>query len=187
MATFDYVEWERRTPITVTRMNQMSENDQYLKDRIDAMPQGILGWAKKTSNRNMANQDVGPNEYIEMANFEVEVTIEEDRLIKATYKCRNVTGGNAQGIRILGTRIIIDGNTNFGAINMQAESNSTRAFPPLIHVGPVSAGAHTFTIEHAVISGAAADGLAPNVMFEATATSPHLLVVEDIGAYVDNQ
>ena len=73
MADFDYVLWANTgTPITKERMFQMSENDQHLKDLVDAMPKGVLGWAESTTETTSTT--VGGDGVL-LDNMEVTVTV----------------------------------------------------------------------------------------------------------------
>ena len=180
MATFNYVDWVSRAPITSTSLSEMSENDQYLYDTIATMPQGILGWNEKTTDRNMGSATVG--DWYELAGCSTTVTVGESRMIKATYYCKSVNGGASAGLKQVGARIRVTGpDTTFGLTVATVESGYRRSFPPVIHVGTVTAGSHTFSVEHAIISAVNTGG----ILFEATTVAPHQIVVEDLGAYVD--
>jgi hypothetical protein len=180
MAVFNYIDWVARKPITAADLSQMSENDQYLYDQALAMPQGILGWAQKTTDRNMGSATVG--DWYTMADFDVTVTVGENRMVKATYVCKSVNGGASAGIKGLAARIRhTSPDTTYGRIDVTVESGYRRACPPVIHVGTLTAGSHTFTVQHVIYSAVNTGG----VLFEATAAGPHQLIIEDLGAYMD--
>lgn len=180
MAEYDYVEWSPSgiTPVTGQRLFQMSENDQHLKDLVDAGPKGIIGWAQRSSDRELGNPTVG--DWYNADDLIVTCDIEENRLIRATYRCHSVFGGSKKGVRTLGARIIMNGTTVWGVCQGQVEQNYTRGFDPIIFIRNVSAGTHTFRVQHRIAAGDIT-----NVSWQATAQSPHQLIIEDIGTYVD--
>jgi hypothetical protein len=180
MAVFNYIDWVARKPITASDLSQMSENDQYLKDYTLSLPQGILGWTEKDTDRAMGSATVGT--WYTMADFSVTVDVPEDRMIKAIYVCKSVNGGSSAGVKGLGARIRhTNPDTTFGRIDVTVEQMYRRACPPVIHVGTLTAGTHTFTVEHVVYSAVNTGG----ILFEATTAGPHQLFIEDIGAFVD--
>jgi hypothetical protein len=106
-------------------------------------------------------------------------------MIKASYVCKSVYGGTQPGLKGLAARIRhTNPDTTFGRVNVTVEGMYRRGFPGIQQVGTLTAGSHTFTVEHVVYSVPVGGGPA-GILFDADAGGPHQLVIEDIGAFVD--
>lgn len=177
MADFEYVEWTGDTAVTSGRLTQMSENDQHVKDFAYAQPRGVLGWSQSTSDRGLQFGQVG--NWYTFNGLETDIEVEEDRLIRATYHCYGVWGGHS-GIKEVGSKILLDNERTFGNSRFLVWASKMNAHPVVMRIGKLTAGSHNFKVQHSVIQGSSDQG----VEFRATNGQPHLLIVEDIGAYV---
>lgn len=179
MSEFKFVQWGKGIPNDYQRLNAMMINDQYLKDKLDPSPRGVLAWKSTTSD---TTGTVGA--YIDFVGIgTVGFNVEENRMIKISIFAYALTNGNAPGaaaaasfdFKIDGVRV---GTPAEAYTRMYLDSSNVAG--NLLHAPlavyftetALSKGYHTVTPQFFTFPG--------NV----TAKGSVRVLVEDIGAFV---
>lgn len=169
MANFTVVNWPPLTELTSTRMQQMMDNDQHLKDLVDAGSYGVLGTpGKKTSSQGSITSEVA------LTSLSVSGTTLSSRNYKITLSIRSFSTTVAGDVFQLtvkqdGSLVIGEWNLYFpvAGTGINGGSYVTTLVP--------AAGAHTYQAYATRITGTGTGTL------DASSTGPATLIVEDIG------
>ena len=173
MADFNYVTWTSGTPAYQDYLAQMSENDQYLKDLLDASPRGILGWAEADEESTNTTKKAKT-----LKNMGVTVTIGENRLFRVSYQQKAMK--NSEDMTTL-VALFTD-NTQLTSTIMGGKKEINTGPHQLFYVYSPTAGEHTYKVRGRILNGTGG-----TARFRATAASPRQLIVEDLGASVAPQ
>lgn len=173
MADFNYVTWTDGAPVSSEYLTKMSENDQNLKDLLEAMPQGILGWAESATETLATTKGV----FVVLDGMTLDVDIPADRLIRVSYHHKGI---KPSGVNTSSVSIHMDGTQL--CLSLNAEHKEWNGGPWTIsHVHSPPAGTHRYTVRGKKWNG---DPGNPT-KYRATAVAPRQLIVEDLGAYID--
>lgn len=172
MADFEYVQWTDGTPILSDYLFKMSENDQHLKDLVDAMPQGVLGWAEDSDEDTTTSTNASL-----ITGMSVPVTVGENRLIRITYRQKSMKN-SADMTTLIG--IFLNGAQLTSAI-FTGKKEQNIGPQEVWYVHSPAAGDHTYKVKGRIMNGGGGGNTA---RFRATAVSPRQLIVEDLGEYV---
>lgn len=176
MADFEYVDWQFGVPVTSTRLFKMSENDQYLKDAVDALPKGVVAWAESTTEKTVYE---GGSD-VRLPNMHLVYQLEADRLYRITYRQKGVKA-NADLSAM--TAITIDNATVATAIELCRKHVPAGPSETFYIFGTDSSPSEvSIEVTGTNVSG----GAGSSVRFRASSTSPRQLVLEDLGPYVDS-
>lgn len=169
MANFTVVNWPPLTPVTSTRLQQMMDNDQHLKDIVNSSSYGTLASpAKKTANQ------AGITTEVVLSSLTVAGSVEANRILKISLSMRSMQASVAGDIYQLSVKenggIVGEWNLYFPVANLGINGGTFTTF-----VTP-SAGAVTYVAYATRIVGTGSGTI------EASATGPATLIVEDIGS-----
>jgi len=193
MSEFKFVQWGKGTPVDYQRLNAMMINEQYLKDRSDIAPRGVLAWKVTDSD---TTSTAGSR-----VNFtgigSVSFNVEANRMLKISlfvYTVTNSGAGTTASTNVAGNTttyrdpnilefdLDIDGtlvgNDGGGQQRIYSDFTLTTSNPAqMINTAyftttPLTAGTHT---------------VSPKIYSYPTAVTAKgqvRLLVEDIGAWV---
>ena len=168
---YEIVEWAKGTGLDYEKLNQMSINDNLVKDQVDLMPRGIIAWSKSTQT-SLAKTSYDGVSHVVPGFSEIPFTVGKDRIISVTvhpFYSQDVTGNLIFSMRF-------DNQTDFGSSYGQDEptfGGESGAYSPMLHYKNnevyLSEGDHTLSLIYA----------AHEESF--TLDAGILLIVEDIG------
>jgi len=131
---YRYISWSSGTPITGARLTQMSTNIQQVKEATDDKPQGIIKYAKNTTNVVVSSGSAQTEQQIvalQVGSPDNRVSADANRYIRLTF---NLTGGiklSAQGaedltylLKIRQGTFGVGGPTTLATINLSPPSYS---------------------------------------------------------------
>lgn len=168
MSEFKFVQWGKGVPVDYQRLNAMMLNDQYLKDKVDPSPRGILIW------REVAQPGVtGGLGYNNFANFSnLTFDVEANRMIKITWDPGQATANTYSGFYI---QVVVDlAVVSVIRMNIAWANGINIALTPTTAIlNSLSQGSHTISVQ------GASD---PTATWTGIGTAR--LIVEDIGQAV---
>lgn len=187
MSEFKFVQWGKGVPNDYQRLNAMMINEQYLKDKLDPSPRGVLAW-KKSDSQTTASVNVFTNfNGIDTVDFDVE----ENRMIKISFYVYGMLSSNAGTAAPNGSNtaivvLSIDGS----ALNSNNDGSVMRFYADTGMTTSNNGGSMTFVYftdtplakgSHSVTPQIAAGAFAATSV---TAVPSIRLLVEDIGAFI---
>ena len=127
---------------------------------------GTLGYAQITASQS------GITSLVDVTGLTTTVTVGSGRRIKVTGFCPSFSGGTFTDMYNMR---IVEGSTTLAGVNLFGGSSTVGCGGPVEWIGTPSAGSHTYKIQ-ATHSVGAASGT-----FQASATQPAFILVQDIG------
>lgn len=176
MSEFKFVQWGRGVPVDYQRLGQMMSNEDYLKNKIEPSPKGVICW--KTSSAVTINPSGGYQDITGFTNITFDV--EDNRLIYFEFNPGTMTTDVACQFRL---RFLIDGIavSESGGGGMGALTGGTGYFAssPAVYVAnpALSRGSHSVSVQFI------ADGGVNTMVFGNVGTIT--LKVTDEGQYVN--
>lgn len=144
MSEFKFVQWGKGIPVDYQRLNAMMLNDQYLFDKVDPSPRGILIW-KQTGPLASVNPT---GSYQSVSGFtSLEFDVEANRLTSFYFNPGVVFADAASQVRF---RFVIDATTTAdigGGGGSVAGGNYYAG--PAFHIPntPLAQGSHTVSVQ----------------------------------------
>lgn len=184
MSEFKFVQWGKGVPNDYQRLNAMMLNDQYLKDKLDPSPRGVLAWKKTSSSTIVSVGTTSSFNGIGTVDFDVE----ENRMIKISLFVYNIqssiSGSDPNTANILfsidGGAASTDDNSAFQRVYYDSKmvtGNSANSMMAVYFTDtPLSKGSHN--VQPQISCGTYIVGAT------ITAVPTIRLVIEDIGAHV---
>lgn len=171
MPNFTTVNWPPLTEITSARMQAMMDNDQYLKDRIDTMPNGVLAVGSRAT-------DVSGITTEQWFGFNLPVTLTSQRTLRITFTWWAITGGANNDIY---TVRIKQGTSTPPSIGIQSQNvicpiaGSGTSGGTMVYAGLVGPGTLYFDASVTRASGTGTGAVT------STSFHPAQLIIEDMG------
>lgn len=102
MREFQTVTWGVSTPSASETLNLMVNNDEYLRERVESQPRGILAYGTKDDviNIQINGQDV--------AAFNFNVSFEANRVLHVAFKSRSKNAGNSNNDTLNGNWVYLN-------------------------------------------------------------------------------
>lgn len=152
MSEFKFVQWGAGIPNDYQRLNAMMINDQYLKDKLDPSPRGMLMW--KSASTFTIDPTGG---YQNITGFEnLTFDVEASRLISFEFNSGPIYTGTACEYRV---RFVIDGvsTSNCGGGGAGASPQHFGAsLATYTTPSALTQGSHTVTVQ-IIATGAVSD------------------------------
>lgn len=143
MSEYKFVQWGKGIPVDYQRLGQMVSNEQYLKDKIDPSPKGVLAW-KESGSIAIVNPSGALQAVTGFQNLSFDV--DEDRCITATFAPGQIstTLNASQECRY---SIYIDG-VSVASAGTGSKVDSQLAASPCVWVSEtaLSKGTHTISV-----------------------------------------
>ena len=173
MAEFKFVQWGEGIPVDYQRLNAMMLNDQYLNDRLDPSPRGILAWAQYSGTLSYSGSPGALGNTIISGFDGIDFSCEANRMIKFTFDglYADEDSGAGNNIYII---ISLDGTeTTVTATRMEAGTFGD--FPKFTYITQtaLSAGTHSITLKTTGYD-------------DYKLVGPMFLTIEDIGMFVSS-
>jgi len=175
MSEFKFVQWGRGIPVDYQRLGQMMSNEDYLKNRIDPSPRGILAW-KTIEETSYANPTGGGQNITGLTN--ITFNVEENRAISFEFQSGRINSDAGINIEVRFFLTIDGANTGDYAGTFVTTSN--QFLPPCVYtVIPSTAltkGSHIVT----------ANFVATNASYtlKLGQTSKTSLIIRDEGEFI---
>lgn len=173
MSEYKFVQWGKGIPVDYQRLGQMASNAQYLKDRIDPSPKGIILW-KQLSGLSATATGAWQN-VTSLVTLPFDVS--DDRLISVELNTGIINTGNiACNVSFSFT---IDGNfySEIGGTNVSASNLRETAVARYIVPTPLTKGSHTITVQMLADTGA--------ILTIGALNSRVTLTIRDEGQFID--
>lgn len=168
--TYEYILWRPRMKFTSDTLKKMSDNDQLIVNQLAAGPQGVIGWKQATSATTAIAETT-------ISGLSITIDVEANRMTKFTFFCPWIyLNTSATAAR---TRLQVDGTTVMLS-DTYGTSGYYLTFGEMSVVLTGLSGSHTFRVRGERLAGSGLTG--PG--WDAGATYPMQLIVEDIGAEV---
>ncbi len=170
MSEFKFVQWGKGVPVDYQRLNAMMLNDQYLKDKVDPSPRGILIW------REAAQPSINSTSAVGLAGFtNLTFDVEANRMIKITWDPGDAFNSVYTGYYM---QIYVDNiargnnklNIGWGPVTVSAAADIGLT-PSIALINNLAQGSHSVTIMGSATQPMTGQGTAR-------------LLVEDIGQSV---
>jgi hypothetical protein len=168
---YDQVEWAKGTGLDYEKLNQMSTNDNLIKDQVDLMPRGIIAWVK-SGQTSLAKTSFDGTYHVVPGFSEIPFSVGENRIISVTvhaFYSQDVPASLLFSMRF-------DNQTDFGSSYGQEEpqfGGESGAYSPMVFYKNnqvyLTEGDHTLSLIYA----ANEDSF--------TLDAGILLIIEDIG------
>jgi len=173
MGEFNFVQWGKGVPVDYQRLNAMMLNDQYLKDKLDPSPRGILKGKVSSTTFTYTGTPGAANPVTSMGQFSnITFNCEASRMIKFTFAGSYSTNtSNSQNNNIY-SYLSIDGGSDISLSIIWQQDAAFGGFPSFTYITPtaLTQGTHTATVR---MSG-----------YDAfTLVGIQTLIIEDIGAW----
>lgn len=173
MSEFKFVQWGKGVPADYQRLNAMMLNDQYLKDRVDPSPRGLLIW-KQTGQITSINPS---GTYQAISGFtSLRFDVEANRMISFYFNPGVVYSDTTVQVRF---RFVID-SANTSDIGGGGSNGSNVYFSggAAYHIASpaLSQGSHTVSVQMI------ADAASTNMILGNN--TQIILAVRDEGAYI---
>ena len=168
---YDAVEWAKGTSLDYEKLNQMSINDNLVKDQVDLMPRGIIAWSK-SGQTSLAKTSYDGISHVVPGFSEIPFSVGKDRIISVT-----VHAFYSQDVpSTLIFEMSFDGQTDFGTSSGQSDyqfGGESGAYSPMVFYKNnqvyLTEGDHTLSLIYASHDDSC------------TLDAGILLIVEDIG------
>lgn len=170
--------WATRDPIIASKLQQMSDNDAYLKAEVDAhMPKGVLAITKRINHVVNAFNSTGAV----APSLDISFTITSGRLVKLTHFVRSYSSdqfNTAIGQRIYDNsgNVINERNVFIEPIGVGCAGGAVYAFLQL--------AAGTYTYRAGGIVYLSDNGNIGNASINCSAQAYAFMMAEDIGANI---
>jgi len=172
MSEYKFVQWGKGIPVDYQRLGQMVSNEQYLKDKIDPLPKGVLCW-KQISGYNLNPSGV----YQTISTLtNIPFDVEDERLLVFEFNSGVVVADLACNYRI---GCLID-STNYSDISgnsISASNLPSSSVSKLVLPEALSKGSHTVTVQIIADAGSASLTIGGN-------STKATLTITDVGTYI---
>ncbi len=174
MSEYKFVQWGKGVPVDYQRLGQMVSNEEYLKNKIDPSPKGIILWKSISS---FTLDPTGGQDVITGLN-NLAFDVDEDRLISFTFLPGTIAGASPVALTDVQFHILIDG-TNYKNAGGYYTYDGRGPGPTLgyIHPSALSKGSHSVSI---VLVG---NGSLTTITVGSNNSNP-LLIVRDEGQFI---
>lgn len=173
MGEFNFVQWGKGVPVDYQRLNAMMLNDQYLKDKLDPAPRGILKGKVSSTTFTYTGTPGAANPVTSMAQFSnITFDCEANRMIKMTFTGSYSTNTANTYNNNIYSYINIDGGSDISQSIIWQYDGAFGGFPSFTYLttSALSQGTHTATVK---MSG----------YDSFTLVGSQKLIIEDIGAW----
>ena len=175
MSEYRFVQWGKGVPVDYQRLGQMVSNEEYLKNKIDPAPKGVIAW--KTTSAVTINPSGAYQDITGFTNLTFDV--DENRLISMEFNPGLMTTDAQCQMRI---RFVVDGigiaESGGGGMGSFTGTGYFASSPAVYIPSPsLTKGTHTVSVQFI-----ADIGVTSMVFGNAGTVS---LKVRDEGVYVD--
>jgi len=144
MSEFKFVQWGRGIPVDYQRLGQMMSNEDYLRERIDPAPKGVIAWKSVAGSTYSTPTGAMQN----ITNLEnITFNVEENRLISFEFQSGRIYSASSTIEVRFG--ILIDGVATSDISGTVALSGGYAS--PVVYTWipgeSLSKGSHTVTVQ----------------------------------------
>ena len=142
MSEYKFVQWGKGIPVDYQRLGQMVSNEEYLKNKVEYYPRGVLLWKEVTGETFVATGALQDLPSLSNLSFDVD----SERLISIEFNAGIVFASAASNLR---TGFVIDNNTYnlIGGTNISATNLPEPSTSRLILAEALPRGTHTITVQ----------------------------------------